>query len=129
MKTVYSGRFMSIDSGMLELLKSWRQTTQFSGDNDWVFASPVKLGRLPVSYPWVWKVFQRAGTQAGIGKLGTRSLRYSYRSWLDAVGTAIAMASATTGAGVANLNWSSDVRTLCQLSGLFFVSIGAERSP
>ena len=74
MKTVYSGRFMSIDSGMLELLKSWRQTTQFSGDNDWVFASPVKLGRLPVSYPWVWKVFQRAGTQAGIGKLGTRSL-------------------------------------------------------
>ena len=71
MKTVYSGRFMSIDSGMLELLKSWRQTTQFSGDNDWVFASPVKLGRLPVSYPWVWKVFQRAGTQAGIGKLGT----------------------------------------------------------
>jgi integrase len=120
---------MSIDSGMLELLKSWRQTTQFSGDNDWVFASPVKLGRLPVSYPWVWKVFQRAGTQAGIGKLGTRSLRYSYRSWLDAVGTAIAVASATTGAGVANLNWSSDVRTLCQLSWLFFVSIGAERSP
>jgi len=43
-KTVYSGRLMSIDSGMLELLKSWRQTTQFSGDNDWVFASPVKLG-------------------------------------------------------------------------------------
>ena len=66
-KTVYSGRLMSIDSGMLELLKSWRQTTQFSRDNDWVFASPVKLGRLPVSYPWVWKVFQRAGTQAGIG--------------------------------------------------------------
>jgi hypothetical protein len=50
-KTVYSGRLMSIDSGMLELLKSSPQTTQFSGDNDWVFASPVKLGRLPVSYP------------------------------------------------------------------------------
>jgi hypothetical protein len=33
-KTVYSGRLMSIDSGMLELLKSWRQNTQFSGDND-----------------------------------------------------------------------------------------------
>jgi len=56
-----------------------------------VFASPVKLGRLPVSYPWVWKVFQRAGTQAGIGKVGTHSLRHSYRSWLDAVGTAIAV--------------------------------------
>jgi hypothetical protein len=43
-KTVYSGRLMSIDSGMAELLKSWRQTTQSSDDNDWVFASPVKLG-------------------------------------------------------------------------------------
>jgi integrase len=90
-KTVYSGRLMSIDSGMLELLKSWRQTTQFSGDNDWAFASPVKLGRLPVYCPWVWKVFQRAGTQAGIGKLGTHSLLHSYRSWLDAVGTATAV--------------------------------------
>ena len=70
MKTVYSGRFMSIDSGMLELLKSWRQTTQFSGDNDWVFASPVKLGRLPVSYPWVWKVFQRAEPRRALGNSG-----------------------------------------------------------
>jgi integrase len=82
-KTVYSGRLMSIDSGMLELLKFWRQTAQFSGDNDWVFVSPVKLGRLPVSYPLVWKVFQQAGTQAGIGKLRTHSLRHSYCSWLD----------------------------------------------
>jgi hypothetical protein len=37
------------------------------------------------------KVFQRAGTQAGIGKLGTHSVRHSYRSWLDALGTAIAV--------------------------------------
>jgi integrase len=29
--------------------------------------------------------------QAGVGKLGTHSLRHSYRSWLDAVGTAIAV--------------------------------------
>jgi hypothetical protein len=57
---------------MLELLKPWCQTTQGSGDNGWVFASPVKLGRLPVSYSWVWKVFHRAETQARIGKLGTR---------------------------------------------------------
>jgi hypothetical protein len=41
---------MSIDSGILELLKSWPQTTEFSGDNGWAFSSPVKLGRLPVSY-------------------------------------------------------------------------------
>lgn len=108
-KTVYSGRLMSIDSGMLDMLKSWRQTTEFSGDNDWVFASPVKLGRLPVSYPWVWKVFQAAGTRAGIGKLGTHSLRHSYRSWLDAVGTTIAVQQ--------KLMRHSDIRTTLNVYG------------
>lgn len=90
-KTIYSGRTMSIDAEMLALLKSWRQGTQFASDNDWVFASPVKLGRLPVSYPWVWLMFQKAGLKAGIGALGTHALRHSYRSWLDAVGTQIAV--------------------------------------
>lgn len=108
-KTVYSGRLMSIDSGMLDLLKSWRQTTQFSGDSDWVFASPVQLGRLPVSYPWVWKTFQGAGIRAGIGKLGTHSLRHSYRSWLDAVGTAIAVQQ--------KLMRHSDIRTTLNVYG------------
>jgi integrase len=50
-KTEYSGRAMSIDHAMLAVLKVWRQETQFAGDGDWVFASPLKLGRLPWSYP------------------------------------------------------------------------------
>jgi integrase len=32
-----------------------------------------------------------AGTRSGIGKLGTHSMRHTYRSWLDAVGTPIAV--------------------------------------
>ena len=90
-------------------LKSWRQRTQFSGDDGWVFASPIKLGRLPVSYPWVWTVFQRAGIQAGIGRLGTHSLRHSYRSWLDAVGIAIAVQQ--------KLMRHSDIRTTLNIYG------------
>jgi len=50
-KTIYSGRMMSIDAEMLAVLKSWKQATQFACEMDWVFASPVQLGRLPVSYP------------------------------------------------------------------------------
>ena len=108
-KTIYSGRLMSIDAAMLEVLKTWRQNTQFSSDEDWTFASPAKLGRLPVSYPWVWLMFQQAGSKAGIGKLGTHSLRHSYRSWLDAVGTPIAVQQ--------KLMRHSDIRTTLNIYG------------
>jgi len=36
-------------------------------------------------------MFKEAGARSGIGKLGTHSLRHSYRSWLDAVGTPVAV--------------------------------------
>jgi hypothetical protein len=62
---------MSIDAEILAVLITWRQTTEFSSDEDWMLASPVQLGRLPVSYPWVWQMFQKAGAESG------RRLRFS----------------------------------------------------
>ena len=90
-KTIYSRRQMSIDAEMLEVLKLWKQTTQFSAQEDWIFASPVKLGRQPWSFDQVLRSFVKAGATAGIGKLGTHTMRHSYRSWLDAVGTTVAV--------------------------------------
>lgn len=90
-KTIYSGRQLSIDAEMLAVLQAWRQSSQFGEENDWIFASPVRIGRQPISYPWVWKSFQTAAGKAAIGKLGTHTLRHTYRSWLDAVGTGIAV--------------------------------------
>ena len=69
-KTEYSGRTMAIDPAMLAVLKAWRQQSQFAANSDWIFASPVQLGGLPWSYPWVWRVFQNAATAAGIGEAG-----------------------------------------------------------
>jgi integrase len=69
----------------------------------------VKLGRLPVSYPWVWLQFQRAAKAAAIDRLGTHSLRHNYRSWLDAVGTAIAVQQ--------KLMRHSDIRTTLNIYG------------
>ena len=91
------------------MLKAWKQTAQFSSDEDWMFASPVQLGRLPVSYPWVWQMFQKAAAKSGIGNLGTHSLRHSYRSWLDAVGTPIAVQQ--------KLMRHSDIRTTLNIYG------------
>jgi integrase len=108
-KTIYSGKRMAIDGGMLEVLKAWKQRTPFSSEEDWIFASPMQLGQLPVSYPWVWLSFQKAGLKAQIGKLGTHSLRHSYRSWLDAVGTAVAVQQ--------KLMRHSDIRTTMNIYG------------
>jgi len=90
-KSEESRKRMSIDNGLLVALKLWKQTTQFPAQEDWIFSSPVQLGRLPWSYPWAWKVFQKAASDAGVGKLGTHTMRHSYRSWLDAVGTPVAV--------------------------------------
>jgi len=90
-KTIYSQKQMSIDPEVIEMLKARKQATQFSAEEDWVFASPIRHGRLPWSYPHIWRVFQKAASEAGIGKLGTHTMRHSYRSWMDAVGTPIAV--------------------------------------
>src|SRR6266849_2755130 len=89
-KTDSSRKSLAIDKELLEILKLWKQQTDFSTDEDWIFASPVKLGRLPYSYTGFWRELERAAAVAGIGHLGTHAFRHTYRSWLDAVGTPIA---------------------------------------
>jgi integrase len=64
---------------------------------------------VPISYPHVWRTFQDAAIRAGIGKLGTHALRHSYRSWLDAVKTPIAVQQ--------KLMRHSDIRTTMNIYG------------
>jgi integrase len=90
-KTSESERRMSVDAELLVMLKTWKQITQFAAEDDWMFASPVKMGRQPLSYPHVWLSFQAAARAAGVPQFGTHSLRHTYRSWLDAVGTGVAV--------------------------------------
>jgi integrase len=86
-KTVGSERAMPIDSAVLDALKQWKADSSFSADSDWMFASPAKIGRLPWSSDSVLRAFQ----SAGVGHLGTHSLRHSFRSWLQVVGTPVAV--------------------------------------
>jgi len=90
-KTDSSRKSLTIDQALLAALKVWKQTTQFPANEDWIFASPLKLGRLPYSYTGFLRELQRAANKAGIGHLGTQSFRHTFRSWLDAVGTPIAV--------------------------------------
>jgi len=90
-KTETSQRRMTIDGSLLEVLKQWKQMTQFSAQEDWIFASPVQLGRLPWSYPHILKLFVKTAEDAGIPHVSTHTMRHTHRSWLDAVGTPIAV--------------------------------------
>ena len=90
-KTINSERKMSIDGTVLEALKLWKQATLFSANEDWIFASPAQLGLLPWSADSVNDAYQKATTAAGIAHVSTHSMRHTYRSWLDAVGTTIAV--------------------------------------
>jgi integrase len=90
-KTEGSAKTFLLAGELLARLKVWKQLTRFSESEDWIFASPAKIGKQPYSYTGVWRDLQRAGNASGIGRLGTHAFRHTYRSWLDAVGTTIAV--------------------------------------
>jgi len=108
-KTTESRKKLAISSELLKALRTWKQATQFSAHENWMFASPVQLGRLPWSYDQVWRMYQKAADKASIGRLGTHSLRHTYRSWLDSVGTPVGVQQ--------KLMRHSDIRTTMNVYG------------
>jgi integrase len=108
-KTAESRKQMSIDVDLLNVLKAWKQATQFGAAEDWMFASPAQIGRLPWSYDQIWRVYQKAAKAAGIGGLGTHCLRHTYRSWLDSVGTPVGVQQ--------KLMRHADIRTTMNIYG------------
>ncbi len=90
-KTETSHEAITVSQTMLDTLKMWKQTTQFSAQEDWIFASPAQIGSLPWSADSVNDAYKKGASAAGIAHVSTHSMRHTYRSWLDAVGTPIAV--------------------------------------
>jgi len=108
-KTTGSAKTVTLADDLLDKLKSWKQLTEFSATEDWIFASPFNIGRLPYSYGGTRDVLARAGKASGIGHVSTHAFRHTYRSWLDAVGTAIAVQQ--------KMMLHSDIRTTMNVYG------------
>jgi integrase len=108
-KTTGSAKRMNIDAGMLDVFKCWRQAAPFSADDDWMFSSIVKLGSQPLGYTHVWESLKKASAAAGIGHISSHCFRHTYRSWLDAVGTPIAVQQ--------KMMRHSDIRTTMNIYG------------
>ena len=109
MKTDESRKSLTIADELLERLKVWKQATEFPADGDWIFASPLKHGRLPYSYTGFWRELDCAGKEAGIGHMGTHTFRHSYRMWIDAVGTPIEVQQKHM--------WHADIRITMNIYG------------
>lgn len=90
-KTEGSAKALNVTPELLDRLRAHRQRAAVAGLKDWVFASPIRCGRLPYSYTGVCNALQQAAKAASLGHLGTHAFRHTYRSWLDAVGTPIAV--------------------------------------
>ena len=108
-KTEYSERALPIDPEMLDVLKRWKQSTEFAAADDWVFAAPITFGRQPWSADSLNDAYEKAGKASGVGHVSTHTMRHTYRSWLDAVGTPIAVQQ--------KLMRHSDIRTTMNVYG------------
>jgi integrase len=108
-KTSESRKQLVVAGELLAALQVWRQTTEFSAPEDWMFASPVQLGRLPWSYTGVCSAYRKAAKVAAVTGLGTHSLRHTYRSWLDTVGTPVGVQQ--------RLMRHADIRTTMNIYG------------
>jgi len=91
------------------LLKHWRQTTQLSAPEDWMFASMYKSGRQPLRYTYVWNNLGCAALKAGIGDVSSHTFRHTSRMWLDSVGTPVG--------GQQKLMRHADIRTTMNIYG------------
>jgi integrase len=108
-KTSTSGDPLPLNQGLLALLENWNKHTKFHGDEDWIFASPHTAGTTPYSYCAFWKKLSAAATAAGLGHVTSHTMRHTYRTWLDAVGTPVGV--------IQRLMRHADVRTTMNTYG------------
>lgn len=108
-KTTRSRKVLNLSSELMDRLRRWKMDTQFGDSDDWIFASPVQLGRKPYSYTGVWRELVRAANAAGIGHVATHAMRHTFRSWLDAVGTKVSVQQ--------KMMRHSDIRTTMNIYG------------
>jgi integrase len=88
LKTEASKKPVSMEPALSELLLDWKSQSAYNGQDDWVFASPVKHGKQPL---WPENLLRRyvrpAAARAGITKrIGFHTFRHSLATIMKANG-------------------------------------------
>jgi integrase len=87
-KTKYSQSGLPLDPVLAEMLFTWKRASQFGQETDWVFASPLKAGELPLrSTAVLANHIKPAAITAGLGSsVGWHTFRHTYSSMLRQLG-------------------------------------------
>ena len=83
-KSKGSARKMACAEELLQILRCWKQCTHFPNSEDWIFASPYKLGRQPLCYTLVWETLSEAAERvASATSAHTHSTIHSVHGWIQ----------------------------------------------
>jgi integrase len=106
-KTEYSEAQVPLDRDLARLLHRWKLNAEFAAPSDWIFASPFAEGKSPYFPTSVRRKIHAGALRAGLSHLlkgePTKIFRHSYRSWLGASNTPIAI--------IKDLMRHADIRT------------------
>lgn len=110
-KTIYSKKTLPLDPALAEELLAHRGRVDFNKPEDWIFASPWLLGRMPYRPKNVQEAALRPAQKAlNLGfSLGWHTFRHSYKSWLDDKGVPLTVQR--------DLMRHADTRTTAQVYG------------
>jgi integrase len=90
-KTEASAAKLPLDPEEITMLLNWRARSEFTGNDNYVFASPHLGGDKPYRYTsLMWKL-SKATAAAGIAKIGTHTFRHTHRAWAGESGIPIAV--------------------------------------
>ncbi len=107
-KTPESQRALHISNEMLDTLNSGSKQPSSPGRRIGCSLPRCSLAGC-LGHTIRFGAYQKAAGRAGIGKVGTHSLRHTYRSWLDSVGTPVGVQQ--------KLMRHSDIRTTMNVYG------------
>lgn len=106
-KTEYSEAQVPLDRQLAKLLRRWMAKAEFKGPSDWIFAGPFVAGKNAYFPTAVSRKILAAAKRAGLSHLlkgePTKIFRHSYRSWLGASNTPMAI--------IKDLMRHADIRT------------------
>lgn len=87
-KTKYSQSGLPLDPALAEVLFAWKRASEFSAEEDWVFASPCKAGELPLrSSSMLETQIKPAAKVAELGVgIGWHTFRHTYSCMLRQLG-------------------------------------------